>query len=165
MGFEFENLKRPPVDTEYKPRGDEEDGTGLKMQLNLDLLTMSRMEEMEQDYNRALKNLAAVAKKPKISTENGGDEEETADADNSQGISIFHYEKSNIRFKARMLGGRPGERNAEDRYIRSWNLEIGGEKVEINYEFFEQMPVTVLNALYEFVTGEANSVSKKNAAP
>ena len=165
MGFEFANLGRPAVDAEFKPHDAIADGEGLMLKLNLDLLTMERLEEMETEFQKATTVTEPVSARPE--SEKSSEAEKSGEAENTdrkeitpEKISIFYFEKANIRFKARMLGGKPGEDNPEDRYIREWNMQAEGKPIAVAYEFFEKMPSNVLNRLYDFVTGEAMAVKK-----
>lgn len=149
MGFEFEKLRVLPVEAEFKPNEQIVDGEGLKLQLNLDLLTVGKMEEVEAENRQREKDLTVLEAKQKNKSKK-----------KEESISAFHFIKTDIRFKARQLGGKPGENNPADRYIADWDLVQNGAKVPVSYEIFEQMPLQLLNELYNFVVGEANSVKK-----
>lgn len=158
MGFEIAKLRRPPVSVEYKPTEDIKDGEGLQLKLNLDLLTMARLEEMEKEFETTANTVAKVLKK-------NDEPESESETEETEKISIFHFDKANIRFKARMLGGEPGENNPDDRYIADWNVEADGKPVPVCYETFAAMPATVLKNLHDFVTGEASAPTKKSVTP
>ncbi len=171
--FELNDLKRPPVTVEYKPYDGIEDGEGLEMELNLDLMTIERMEETEAEFEKLFADLEKTkngeSATDKAGENDGGDEENSEKESRKQSgkpkIGMFYFEKNHIRFRARMLGGAPGDDDANKRYIRNWKMVNKGEAVPVCYETLARMEKTVLDALYDFVTGEASKPTKKSATP
>lgn len=166
MGFKFGNLRRPPVSVEYLPHESVKPGEGLQVELNLDLLTLELMESLDEEMQKTIED---------IQTELDGSDETPpvtdadAPAENKKPAAtkfeMFHFEKMNVRFKARMLGGNPGENNPDKRFVRGWNMtDDEGKEIPVSYEIFEAMPKTALDSFYNFVTAEAGKPTKKSAA-
>lgn len=159
-GFEFSGFRKPPVEREFLPHEDMKPGEGVMLKLNLDLLTLERMEQLETEFDGIFETTVAKAlpeaskAKSKKLTVAGTKPEPAAK------ISLFDYEKKMFKLRARMLAGRPGEDDPDTRIIQSWNVVADGKAVPVSFEAFLQMPSSGLRKLYEFCTGEANNPTK-----
>lgn len=158
MGFEFEKLRVPSVSVEFKPTDDLADGEGVLMEVNANLLNFTQMEEIEEDFNKTFLDLQELAAPVKKSGKKQKPEEPPTKP--VEKIQMFVFEKINIKFRARMLGGKPGAKDDFDRLIKSWNVTQNGAPVPVCYETFLAMPQNALNALYDFVTNDAIAVKK-----
>lgn len=171
MGFKFNNLLRPPVAVEFLPHENVSPGEGLEMEINLDLLTLEKMEELDEEFRRTVSDLKQSEQNPVVKTSISETAPDTENAEiiqaaaesEPESLSLFHFDKANIRFKARSLGGNPGEDNPAARFIRSWKMsDSEGNPIPVSYEFLVKFPKTVLDRLYDFVTNEASKPTKKN---
>lgn len=142
--MKFSAMKRPPIKVEYCPH-DVPPGEGLKMSINLDLLTLEKMEELDSEFVNTMKTAQAEQ-------EGGG-----------ESFSPFVFDKANVKFKARSLGGNPGEDDPEKRLIRDWEMTDDDENpIPVSYEFLEKMAKPILDGLYNFITAEASKPTKKS---
>lgn len=181
-GFEFSGFISAPVEREFLPREGMKEGEGVKLMLNLDYLTIERMDQLDAKFNKmfdgSLGILKAVDKAvSELATEDEPDPTPKTDAIAKRGkkklpvaatkpapatpavpqIELFVFEKARARFYAETLAGEPGNTDPEKRLIHGWNVVRDGEDVPICYESFIQMPPHGLTKLYRFVIGAANN--------
>lgn len=175
MSFELSNLNYPPLTAFYKPEH-VKTGKGVEMEINPNLLTIERMEQVEAEFHKIrmdlLKDIQTPVKtivinpdaagKPKSPNGKTAEPEHASSPIEEKPAEIFFTEKHVHRFRARMLGGKPGETDPDARYIRRWKVVENGVPVPVCYETFEKLPSRVLNDLYRFVTEEAGKPTKKN---
>lgn len=141
MAFDIKGVSRPTVTAEFKPHENIADGEGIQTELNLDWLTLDRMEESESEYL----NLS---------------EEDLKQIEDGK-LSTYHFMKRDIRYRSRVLGGKPGSNDPEDRVIRSWNVVRDGVPVPIQYETFLSLPYVMLANLFQFCAFDAGKPTKK----
>lgn len=165
MGFELNSFRRPAEAAEYKPKHIAT-GDGVQLMLNLDWLTLAKMEETEADMLRSIE----FENKQLMTVGNEAAEKENKSDDlnllyKAQIHSIYGFQKAQHCYKARVLGGKPGSTDPTDRVIQSWDVISGGVAVPVCYESFVQMPEAILTSLYDFCTNYSVTVKKTNAAP
>jgi hypothetical protein len=177
--FEFSGFKRPPVKREYFPHESIKEGSGVQLALNLDLLTLEKMEEIDAQFDAMFAEISNTIENPvadelqvsqpaesqalvKVGSE--VDEELVpvpVKKESYRSLSMFQLDKAIIRFRAQMLGGLPGEDDPDKRFIKDWNVVENGKKVQVCYETFLRMSKPQLDHLYNFVTEEASNPTKK----
>lgn len=155
MGFEFEDFNIPSVQAVYKPEHFK--GEGLKMMVNLNLITLEKMESIEADFKKWFDEFTKNHEPKKENTE-----EENTSKEQESKLEVFFLEKNQLRFRARMLCGKPGENNPDDRYIESWEMKNkAGEDIPVSYESIIGLSKKAIDDLYTFVTTEAGKPTKK----
>lgn len=169
--FEISELKAPPFACEFKPHPNLKDGEGLQLKLNLDFLTIERIDALNKEIENRVKSFLpspdvdakpdALAKKSK---KNPATETALVAPARPQGLdSMYFLDKEHIRLRAIMLGGAPGNTDPEQRLIHSWDAVRGGSPVPVCFEVFAGMSKHMQQALYDFVTVEAQKPSKKKS--
>lgn len=171
-GFDFSGFFSAPVEREFYPTEQaEKDGNAILVKINLDLLTLEKMEQLEAEFNSIFEDAAGLfAKIDEVKAEiDAGQKKEDAlekvDAITEElekvpelpKFQLFAYEKASFKFYARALAGEPGNDDATHRLLHSWNVVKGKTPVPISYESFLQMPPHGLRKLYRFCVGEANN--------
>lgn len=170
-GFDFAGLASPPIEREFFPHEGMKAGEGIKLMLNLDFLTLEKMESLEAGFNaifdetaNSLRDLIAPPpakgrrKSNKLAVTGTKPEELPK-------IELFAFEKAKFRFFAGALAGQPGSTDPTDRLIHGWDVVRDGKPVPISYEAFLQMPPHGLSRLYRFCVGEANNPTTSEKKP
>lgn len=166
-GFEFSGFFAPPVEREFLLAEGMEPGTGVQIFINLDLLTIEKMQELEAEFNaifddsvapirKALDAVADAEQKDRDSEEAGADTDKP-EVTQLPKLELFALEKAKFKFFARALAGPEGDTNPSNRLLHSWNVVRDKKAVPISYESFLQMPPHGLIRLYRFCIGEANN--------
>ena len=179
-GFDFGGFRSSPVEREYFPVDGMKSGEGVTLQLNLDLLTTAKMTQLEDEYNAIYEDLARPfeslfkalkpaadekpARKPVEEPENAADEDPAIEAADEKeedsslpAMRIFSFEKANLTFYARVLGGSPENTDPYDRLIHGWNVTENGKPMPVSNESFLRMPPHAVKRLYRFCLGAANN--------
>jgi|GEM_PF-6916754 len=165
--FEFGGFRKPPIDVEYKPHDSVPEGQGVMMKLNLELLTLDRMEQIDAEFEATLKSVEQeideTAKGKKLLTEGGGAKKPARSDAGGNNVGIFAFDRALLRMKIIMLAGAPGADQDKpfDRLIHSWNVVEGGAPVAITFENIARLPSAQIERLYAFATGEANKPTAK----
>lgn len=63
-GFDFSGFRSLPVEREFLPREGMKAGQGVKLMLNLDLLSLEKMEQLEAAFNEGIEQAAGLFKSP-----------------------------------------------------------------------------------------------------
>lgn len=174
-GFDISGFRMPPVEREFLPHEDVQPGDGVKLLLNLDLLTLERMELIDEEFramfdekvepeteeletSQALAITEPTSKSKKLPV--AGKKPEKKKPSPTSAISLYAYERAVIPFRAKLLAGQPGEDDPDKRIIRSWNVVKNGKAMPVCYESLIVMPSQALEKLYLFCTREANNPTK-----
>jgi hypothetical protein len=157
MGFDVSNLTKP-VACEFLPPGCPK-GQGLKLELNLNLISIEFMEKLESELNETVVRAKKISE---IEEKVLKGDESAFKAEESPQISFFFQQKEEIRFKARILGGEAGKRNDPNRIIVSWDLERKGKPVPVCQEEIIKLGKPMVDALFQFCMLEAGQPTKKN---
>lgn len=152
-GFEFSGFRRPLIGVEYKPHPSVKDGEGVQLQLNLDLLTIERMEEIEANFNEVFSRFGASLADDAAE---GSDQEEGL-VKKDRRISLYSYEKALFNMRVSLLAGTKGNADPNARFIHSWNVVKDGKPLPVEFESFDGMSTTAVADLYNFVTTAANN--------
>ncbi len=169
-GFDFSGFASPPVEREFFPRDDMKPGEGVKIKINLDLLTLEKMEALEGEFNNIFQE-SAVSLKEAIAPPDVKGRKSTKMAVAGEKplalpkIELFAFEKAKFRFFAGALAGLPGSTDANDRLIHSWDVQKDGTPIPVTHEAFLQMPPHGLSRLYRFCVGEANNPTPSEKKP
>ena len=177
-GFDFSGFRALPVERLFFPTEQARaDNNPVKLMLNLDFLSLEKMEQLETEFNAIFDETFGVFRKIEEAAEDLP-EETAADAVTALAVvdedtaataapeakaldlpklELFALEKSKFRFFVRALAGAPGEKDPNNRFIHSWDVMKGNKAIPISYESFLQMPPHGLMDLYRFCVGEANN--------
>ncbi|CAN5508925.1 hypothetical protein BH10ACI2_BH10ACI2_04340 [soil metagenome] len=162
-GFDFSGFRSLPVEREFFPMDGLAAGEGVTLQLNLDLLTLEKMDQLEIEFNaifdEILNPFKELEKDAEANTETALVKSGEAEPKPFQlpKFEMFALEKAKFSFFARVLAGAAGEADEYNRFIHSWNVTKKGKPVPITYESFLQMPPHGLARLYRFCVSEANN--------
>lgn len=178
-GFEFSGFRSLPVEREFLPLADMKAGDGVLLQINLDLLTLEKIEDLETEFNRLMNEsmgfaealdaindaieAAAESEAPQPKQVKGkkmpvaGTKPDAIKKFEVPKIEIYAEQKARFRFHATALAGKPGNTDPYDRLIYDWSAVKNGKKIPISYEVFMQMPPHALLKMYYFCLGEANN--------
>ncbi len=174
-GFEFSDLFSAPIEREFFPREGIKDGEGIKLMLNLDFLTMERMEQLEGEAQRIAVEFAEAYGEPelidapegeapaagkKAKKPDAGKETTEALQKTSPKVQLFGIEKAMFKIMAITLAGPSGLTDPTQRLINSWNVVRDGKPVPVSYESFCQIPQHGLQKLYRFCLYSAPNPTK-----
>jgi hypothetical protein len=159
MAFEFENIsENTAFEAEYRPNKKIPIGQGLKLEINQDIVTAEFLEQAADSMRRLV---------PEDETIVSEEKESTKEAQNKERIraNLSNYEGTikEIRAMARILGGKPGANDVNDRVVRQWDLIRGGEEVKISFDEFYSWKFSDLSKFYTFCVFEASDVKKKKS--
>lgn len=165
-GFEFSGFCAPPVEREFFPQEGMKPGEGIMLQLNLDHLSLERMDLMDARFNEIFDGSMSIMKmiegvveeaNPKPKSKKLAAAAEKPKPVEVPKIELFTFEKARTRFYIEMLAGEPGNTDPFNRLVHGWNVTRDGQDVPVSYETFSQLPPHGLKRLWHFVMGEANN--------
>lgn len=157
--FELENLYTTE-EHEFLPHKDIEPGAGLMLQINPDLLTMEYFDRMDIFFNDWLKEINGKSKTAGKKTRKQEKELEAATAKEREPNYEVELTKLDMRHKAMILGGKPGDDDPRNRLIAAWGLIEKGQPVPVSYEQILKFSNRLINSLFEFCKTAANPEKK-----
>lgn len=179
--FELSALKALPHACEFKPNPNLKDGEGVQLTINLEFLTIERIDALNLEIENRVKNLLPVPvpevaeDKLQTSSKKGKQSKTTETAIEIVPASepeptalpsfdsMYFFDKEQIRLRAIMLGGAEGNEDPTQRLIHSWDVVHNKKPVPVCFEVFLGMSKHMQQALYDFVTDEAQKPTKKKS--
>lgn len=177
--FNLENLF-VTEENEFLPHPSVKKGEGLKIHVNLDLMTLEYLDNTEKFFEQwkdeQLKKYgisdedfaeAAEAEKPAKKGKKAVAEKPKPFVAPLQAELINDQLRLDIRYKAIVLAGRPGSDDPRKRWIASWDLvDADGKPVEISYEVVSKWSRHLITNLYEFCqkAGQTDKETEKKTA-
>jgi len=150
---EFCDIFIETIEDEFKPNPEIEDGKGLWVQLNGNVITTEFMNWYKKSLSDFQVNLTKNKPKNKKPT--------TADT-LTEGIKSIELIENQMKTQAELLGGFPGKSNPDARIIRDWGMVKQGQKVPVSYEALISIGFKGLNRLFNWCLYEAGAPKKKS---
>ena len=169
-GFDIGGFWRPAVQREFLPHDGVEPGNGVKIMLNLDMLTREFMEKVDAEFAAMFespeeaakpkpKQLASSSKrKPKKDDEVKAEKKDTV---SPSPFSLYVYERAMFDFRVRVLAGGPDENDPTKRLIQSWDVVDKQKKpVPVTFAALSHIPAEGIKRLYNWAMAESSNPTK-----